>query len=147
MTKVSNFLTKEELAGINKAVEQAELLTSGEIKVVIRPQLPTSSSAKQQALNDFYEFGLDKTRDKTAVLILIVLSSGNIEVLGDKGINDKVPDGYWAGVVKIIADGFKNNKGADGICKAVVEVGNLLKDNFPRKPDDVNEISNEAVQE
>lgn len=147
MKNVSDFLNKEELESIDKAVQQAELLTSGEIKVVIKVRLPKWSSVKNQAIKDFYEYGLDKTRDKTAVLILVVLSSGNIEVLGDKGINDKVSDGYWAGVVEMIADGFKSNKGADGICRAVTEVGNLLKDNFPRKPDDVNEISNEAVQE
>lgn len=146
MKEVCDFFTKEELDSIDNAVKQAELLTSGEIKVVISCECEEGLSSKQQALDDFYYYGLDKTRDKTGVLILVVLSGRNVEILGDKGINDRVPEGYWTGVVKTIVDGFKNNKGAEGICKAVVEVGNLLKDNFPRKPDDTNEISNEVIQ-
>ena len=144
LLKPMDVFTKEELDGIQKATEEAELLTSGEIKVAIRSDCRQGLSAKEQALEDFYRLGLDKTRDKTGVLILIVLHQRAAEVLADKGINDKVPDGYWNETVETIASGFREGKAYEGVREAVVKIGQLLEKNFPRKPEDVDEVSGEV---
>lgn len=146
MKRICDFFSQEELDGIKDAVRQAELLTSGEIKVVIRCGCEQGLSTREQVFRDFYRHGLNKTKGQTGVLILILLKEKKVEVLGDKGINDNVPDGYWQGVVKTITDGFGEGKRYDGIYKAVVDVGRLLREKFPRQPDDVNELPNEVVQ-
>lgn len=145
LLKPTDVFTQEELDGIKKATKEAELLTSGEIKVAIRSDCRRGLSTKEQALEDFYRLGLDKTQDKTGVLVLIILQQRAVEVLADKGINDKVPDGYWNEVVETIASGFKEGKGYEGVYQAVSKIGELLAKNFPRKPEDVDEISDEVV--
>ncbi len=139
--------SREELEGIKKAVTEAESLTSGEIRVMIRGQCEKGFSTKEQAFKDFYHFGLDKTCNQTGVLILIVLQERKVKVLAAKGINDQVSDGYWQGIVKIITDGFQRGMPYKGICQAVIEVGRLLQEKFPRKADDVNELPDEVISE
>ena len=146
MKEVCDFLAQEELDKITEATDKAELLTSGEIKVVIRCARERGLSTHKQALAEFYGHGLDKTKDQTGVLIFVLLENREIEVLGDKGINNEVPNGYWNGVVEMIRSGFKAGKGSEGICRAVAEVGRLLQEKFPRKPDDKNELPNEVIQ-
>jgi uncharacterized membrane protein len=42
---------------------------------------------------------------------------------------------------------FKAGNYREGICEAVSEVGKVLSANFPRKADDVDELSNEVVED
>lgn len=137
--------TDKQLKGIAEATQRAEALTSGEIRVVLRDTCQNGLSSKQQVLADFQEFGLINTRDKTGVLILILLKNHQVEVLDDKGINDRVGEGYWDQIVSVITDGFNHNKPYEGICRAVEKVGGLLAETFPRKPDDTNELSDEPI--
>ncbi len=143
--KPENVFTKEELDKIAQATKKAESLTSGEIRVVIRGACKSGLTTKQQALADFREYGLVQTRDKTGVLILVVLQKRRVEVLADKGINDIVPAGYWDGIVWTITNSFRNIGPCKGICEAVETVGQMLAEKFPRKPDDTNELPNEPI--
>ncbi len=145
ITKPEDVFTKEDLDSITEVVKKAELLTSGEIRVVIRSVCDKGLSTKNQALADFEKFGLVSTRDKTGVLILIILSERQVEVLADKGINDQVPEGYWDGIVWTITNSFRNVGPCKGICEAVETVGQMLAEKFPRKSDDTNELSNEPT--
>lgn len=146
MKRICDFFSQEELDEIQKGVEKAESLTSGEVKVTIRCECEENLSPREQALKDFYQYGLDKTKGQTGILILVLLQERKVEVLGDKGINDKVPPGYWDEVAKMIVGGFRGGRRREGICEAVLEVGKLLHDKFPRQPDDVNELPDEVVQ-
>lgn len=140
LLKPADVFTKEELEGIKKAVEKAERLTSGEIAVAIISECRRGLSAREQALQEFHRLGLDKTRGKTGILILAILQQRDVEILADKGINDKVPEGYWNEAAGMIVSGFKEGKPYDGVCRAVSKAGEMLADKFPKKPDDVNEI-------
>ena len=51
------------------------------------------------ALLAFYEQGLYKTRDRTGILIYVSLLERRVLVLGDTGINEKVKQEQWDGVV------------------------------------------------
>lgn len=143
--KLKKVFTKSDLDKITEATRKAELLTSGEIKVVIRDACKKNLSTKEQALADFIAYGLGNTRDKTGVLILLVMKERQIEVLGDKGINDLVPEGYWDNIITVIRHGFDLHHPREGICEAVGLIGEKLQEIFPRKLDDINELSNEPI--
>lgn len=138
--EVKDYFTETQLDAITEEVRKAELLTFGEIRVVIRGACENKLSSKEQALADFEAYGLANTRDKTGVLILIVLQERKVEVLADKGINDQVPKGYWDNIVRIITTSFKHNGLCHGIRVAVGMVGLMLQREFPRKSDDTNEL-------
>jgi putative membrane protein len=106
----------------------------------------------QDAVNDrcmaaFTEHGLHYTRDHTGILILVSLLEHRVEVLADRGINEKVPPGTWNEIVEILTAGLKSRHAGDAFCKAVERCGDILATHFPRQDDDRDELPNKLVSD
>jgi putative membrane protein len=100
---------------------------------------------EEAAVTCFFRHGLYRTRDATGVLIYISVFEQKVWVLADHGINAKLDQNTWDGIVQIITDGVKQNRPADAICEAVVNVGDMLEKHFPIRPDDKDELRNVIV--
>lgn len=145
---MARFLNDKELQAIQETVVAAELLTSGEIRVVIKDVLDKDlGTPREQALREFYLHGLDKTKNQTGVLLLILVKRRAIEVLGDKGINEKVPHGTWDSVVRDLSNEIRRGNRLRGICQAVMRIGELLEESFPHKANDTDELPNAVIVE
>ena len=101
---------------------------------------------EEAAITHFFNQGLYRTRDETGVLILISVFEHKVWVLADKGINAKVHAGQWDDIVKMIIDGIKQKRQTEAICKAVEKIGHLLKEHFPIKSDDTDELANVIIE-
>lgn len=144
--KPTDFLSEEELERIKRTVSEAEKTTSGEIRVVIRGSLDKGvGTPREQAIHEFYRLGMQNTRDKTGVLVLLVLKERKIEVIGDSGINEKIAPQTWDNIVFIMSDGIRIGERCKTICAAVIKIGAILSYHFPRKSDDTNELLNEVI--
>ncbi|WP_082349242.1 TPM domain-containing protein [Candidatus Kryptonium thompsonii] len=145
--KVKDIFTKEDLKKISEKIAQIEKRTSGEIRVSIhekRSLLERKLSIFDMALREFYRLGMDKTRDQTGVLVYILLSERKLQIVADKGINEKVENETWQKIADKIAEQFKQGKYLEGIMEGLDEIGGILLQHFPIKPDDRNELSNEV---
>lgn len=133
---------------IAAVILEVEKETIGEIRVniqKIRPFRDRKLSVYELAIKKFYELGMDKTKDKTGVLIYILLSDKKFQIIGDEGINKKVSKEFWDVLAMKMAEYFRINKFVEGISHTVKEVGVILKKEFPMKSGDTNELSNEVV--
>jgi putative membrane protein len=99
----------------------------------------------QRSLAAFTAQGLHRTRDHTGILLFVSLLERDAEVLADKGINEKVPQGTWDEVVRILTTELKAGRACDGFCKAIDRCGAILAEHFPRAPDDKDELPNRLV--
>jgi putative membrane protein len=143
------YLSKEDLQAIASAIGEAEKATSGEIRVVVRHRRHWGEgrmSLHEIALKEFHKLGMDRTRDGTGVLILVLFSKRQFHIIADRGINTKVADGTWDAIAGQMTTYFKKGDYGTGICKAVVEAGKILAANFPRKDDDTNELPNDVIE-
>lgn len=143
-----NILTKEEQQKISDTIQSVEKETIGEVRVNIQKARTFNErklSLYELAIKSFYQLGMDKTKDKTGVLIYLLLSDRKFQIIGDEGINKKVSKEFWEIVALKTGEYFRENKFSDGICYAVTEVGAVLKKEFPMKPGDTNELSNDVV--
>ena len=61
-------------------------------------------------------------------------------ILGDAGINAKVPANFWEGIKIRMVEQFKQGLITEGIREAVLSAGNALKTYFPYQTDDKNEL-------
>jgi putative membrane protein len=109
-----------------------------------------SKSRIAEAVNDrclaaFTEHGLHYTRNHTGILILVSLLEHRVEVLADRGINEKVPPGTWNEIVGILTAGLKSGRACEAFCKAVERCGEILATHFPRQADDRDELPNKLV--
>jgi uncharacterized membrane protein len=141
MSKVEDFLTKEEEQAIVEAIRLAERETSGEIRIHI--EKTTSKVHYDRALEVFHYLGMDATELKNGVLIYIAVKDKNFVICGDKGINDVVPNDFWECTKDAMAMQFKKGNFKEGIVDGVLSAGEQLKKYFPYKDGDTNELSNE----
>ncbi len=147
MALIDKYFTKEDLRQITAACSTAEKQTAGEIRVSIfskRPRKLRKKSLEEVALEEFYRLGMDKTRDKTGILLLIILAERQFQILADSGINAKVDQQTWNELAGELSARFKEGKYLDGIQNCVQRMGAILAQHFPIKSDDTNELSNEV---
>lgn len=145
---IYNFFSDDDFLRFSKKIKEAENSTSGEIRVCIkefRTFLERNKDLRQLAEKEFYKLNMHNTRDKTGILLYLLLGERKFYILADEGINSKVGQGTWEKLRDEIQFEFINGNFADGILHCIEQVGNILKQHFPIKPDDTNELSNEVV--
>lgn len=141
MSRVEDFLTKEDEQAIVEAIRMAEKETSGEIRVHI--EKTTSKVHFDRALEVFHNLGMDATELHNGVLIYLAVDDHKFVICGDKGINDLVPKDFWDCTTKIMADQFKTKNFKQGLIDGITRAGEQLKKYFPFQESDANELSNE----
>jgi putative membrane protein len=94
----------------------------------------------EKSLRVFRELKLDRTAERTGILILVSLLEQRVQVLADSGINARVKAGTWDEVVEIVLTGIKGGDVCRGLCDAIDRCGEILAHEFPIRPDDVNEL-------
>jgi uncharacterized membrane protein len=139
--KASSFFSKEQQAQILAAVREAEKETSGEIRVHIESSLKGDVLDRSAWL--FKKLGMYKTADRNGVLFYLAVSDRKFAIIGDAGINSKVPAGFWDEIKELLAKNFREGKFTEGLTEGIIMAGNQLKAYFPRRSDDVNELSDE----
>ncbi|HEX9444641.1 MAG TPA: TPM domain-containing protein [Candidatus Binatia bacterium] len=117
------------------------------VKRRLVPQTRIAEAVHVRCLAAFTAHGLHYTQAHTGILILASLFERRVEVLADRGINEKVPPGTWDGIVAIITTGLKSNDGCAAFVAAIEECGRILAAHFPRAPDDRNELEDKLVTE
>lgn len=135
---MAKVLTKEEEIEVVNAIKQAEKETSGEIRVHIQPRC--SDNPHTTAEKIFKKLKMYETEQRNGVLFFVAYKSRKFAVLGDKGINDIVPDDFWQETVLTMETLFKDGKITDALVSGITTVGKALKKFFPYQKDDVNEL-------
>ena len=67
-----------------------------------------------------------------------------LAVIGDRGIHERVGDGYWQQVVDAMLGHLRASRPRDGLVQAVRDVGAALRSHFPRRGDDRNELADDV---
>lgn len=135
------FLTAEQQETVVAAVRLAEKHTSGEIRIHIDSEC--EGDPVKRAEKVFGKLGMHKTKLRNGVLIYLACDSKVFAIIGDKGINDLVPENFWKDVIAIMAGEFRYGRFAEGLAEAARMAGEKLRDFFPYQKDDVNEQPDE----
>lgn len=133
---------KDACKQIEAAIVEAEKQTSGEIHVHVSEKCP--EDVVMSAVKAFENLGMTKTRLRNGVLFFFATGERKFAVLGDKGINDIVGQGFWDDIVKTIKEGFASKTPIDALCQSISLCGDKLRTYFPPQPDDADELPNEV---
>ncbi len=143
--KPKTFFTKEEQIRIVQAVQQAEQQTSGEVRVFIESKCHFMD-ALDRAQEIFFQLQMDKTGLHNAVLLYVAVDDKQVALFADEGIHAKTGKQYWLNAVTAMLLQFKQQRLTDGICTAVLRVGEALQSYFPYdKATDKNELPDDIV--
>jgi uncharacterized membrane protein len=140
--KLKDFLTILDQKRIQEAIATAETRTSGEIRVHVQPTT-RGLDIRTVAEKTFERLGMTKTELRSGVLLFIACEEQKFVILGDRGINEKVPAGFWDEIAAKLTIRFKAGEYTDGLVEAIHSAGEELAHDFPRQTGDVNELTNE----
>ena len=137
----SSFFTAEEQSKLLASIGEAEKETSGEIRIHI--DTTCSEDVLDRAAWLFEKLGMRKTAERNGVLFYLAVKDRKYAILGDAGINSKVPEGFWDSISEILARNFREGKFTEGLSEGILMAGKQLQKHFPYKKDDVNELPDE----
>ena len=136
------FLTRLDQKRIIDAIAAAERRTSGEIRVHVQP-IVVGGEIRDVAERTFERLGMTKTALRNGVLLFIACEEHRFVILGDRGIDEKVPAGFWDESAAKLTMRFRAGQFTEGIVEAIHSAGEELLHYFPRSEADINELSNE----
>lgn len=137
----SRFFGKDELETIRAAIEKAESGTSGEIRVHMDRRC--AGDPLQAARAVFEKLGMSATREKNGVLLYLAIADRKFALYGDEGIHGVLPEGTWERLRDAMLEEFKKDRFAEGIAGAVLSIGEALREHFPHRADDRDELPDE----
>ena len=138
---VKSFFTDEQSKLIQQSIADAERMCSGEIRVHI--DIRCKGDVMVQAKKVFEKLKMHKTAERNGVLIYLALADKKMAILGDKGINEKVPEGFWDLAYSSMRNFFAAANYTEGLVVGIGMAGEKLRTYFPYQKDDSNELSNE----
>jgi uncharacterized membrane protein len=125
---------------IEEAVANAEKLTSGEIRVHIDKDCDIAIMDRAAEVFDILE--MQKTAQRNGVLIYLSKREKQFAIIGDAGIHNKVPLGFWKETSDNMSIYFKSGDFTKGIIEGIESAGKKLQEYFPLLENDKNELSN-----
>lgn len=133
MLSRSKFLKSLDTAAVERAIALAETRTTGEIRVSVAGFFVGSS--RRLAERAFGRLGLQATRDRNGVLLLIAPARHEFVVLGDDAIHTQVGDAFWTEIAARVGTRFREGHFTQGVVEAVETIGEALARHFPAGPE------------
>ena len=138
---LEKFLNEKEEKSILEAIKIAETNTSGEIRVHL--EFECKGDVMERAQKVFTKLKMHKTELRNGVLFYVATESHHFAILGDNGIDEKVPASFWNETKELVISHLKNGERASGLEAGILKAGEQLKTFFPYQSDDKNELSDE----
>ena len=138
--KVGDFLNASQEQAIIEAIRQAEMLTSGEIRVHLESKC---SEPVKRAQELFHLLKMDNTKEENGILFYVSIDDKKFALVGDRGIHARVGDDFWSSVRDEVLSRFRESEFQNGLIAGIELVGHKLAAHFPWEVDDTNELSDE----
>lgn len=133
------WLKQVDAGRVEAAIRDAERLTSGEVRVSVSTFF--WGSVRSTAEKAFVRLRMQETEARNGVLFFVVPSRRTFVILGDIGVHAKVGQEFWDGVAAAVSKKFREGDFTGGLMSGIAEVGERLREHFPRDPHaDRNEL-------
>ena len=138
------------LAAIGQAIQRAEAQRIGEIRFVVEaaldgPSLLLGQSARERAIEVFAQLRIWDTQHRTGILIYLLMSDHQIEIVADRGIDAHVGTEGWASLCSSLEAAFKRGEFEQGAIACIDAVAQKLLHHFPDCAPARNELPDAPV--
>jgi uncharacterized membrane protein len=116
---------------ITAAIAEAEKGHRGELRVHLEKRCPKDKAPEERARELFDSFGMGRTREDTAVLLYVAFDDGHAVVHAGSGVVDAPKPGFWKAVAAEIDRGLAIGEPLAGVCAAIEQIGEMLREHCP----------------
>lgn len=143
--KQRQFFSAEDNTQIVEAIRQAEMQTSGEIRIFVESKNPFVDPL-DRAREIFFSLKMQNTEHRNGVLLYIAMDHHELALFADEGIYEKTGADYWNNAVKNMLADFTKENISNSIEQCVLQIGQTLKEKFPYEAaTDKNELPDDIV--
>jgi uncharacterized membrane protein len=143
--RTHSFIRQLEHDRIVSAIKAAESKTSGQIRIFLQ-RGKFEENVLERAQKKFVQLGMQKTRERNAILILVAPRVQKFAVVGDEGVHQKCGERFWQKLVEKMRGHFLREEFTDALVEGIESAGQLLARYFPKTGDSTNELPDEIVE-
>lgn len=116
------------------------------LRVFVTPRAVREANCSRIAFEQFFLRRLNETGQRTGVLLFVSVEEHYVELIADDGINGKVKEGEWSGIVATFTGHLKKGLVHEGFITAITSCEAILARHFPAKKGDKNELPDDLVE-
>jgi len=143
MSAAASYFSGDRQKAVTDAIAKSEKKTSGEIRLFIENNCP--GNVLDRAAFLFKELKMDATQERNGVLFYLAMKAHKFAIIGDAGINSKVPADFWHEIKLEMQNHFTQEDFVTGLTKGIERAGEALEKFFPYLKEDRNELSDDIV--
>ena len=143
--KPRQFIAQLDRKRIEHAIVAAETKTSGELRVLVHQQHVDDAVAFAQ--KEFLRLGMQKTRERNAVLLFVAPASQAFALIGDEGVHAKCGQAFWSEVAAAMQESFRAGDFTGALLEGITRAGQLLAAHFPPRPGETNELPDRVIEQ
>jgi uncharacterized membrane protein len=148
--RVRRAFPRQALANIEKAIKASETAHTGQIRFAVEGALDgvplfKDQSARARSIDVFAHLRVWDTENSNGVLIYLLLADRDVEIVADRGINEKVQQAEWETICRLMEAEFRAGNFEGGVLKGIAAVTRLLAKHFPRSGPNRNELPDKPV--
>lgn len=138
------------LANIEKAIKVSEKAHTGQIRFAVEGALDgrplfRDQSARARAIDVFSQLRVWDTEKNSGILIYLLLADRDVEIVVDRGINEKVQQAEWEAICRAMEREFRSRNFEGGALAGIAAVTKLLVKHFPASGPHPNELPDKPV--
>lgn len=145
----NRWLNKDVKAELTAKIAQAEKGHNGEIVLVIENHLPLNQAyhigCRERAIRVFSHYKVWDTEHNTGILIYLNLRERNLQIIADRGINQKASPDTWQNLCQETLVYFKKQEMQTGLITLIDAASQILKTHYPSADPQGNELDNTVI--
>jgi putative membrane protein len=94
---------------------------------LLTPRNVLRHQAFRTALEQYFERGVGRTRNRAGVLIFVSLAEHYVRIIADKALDDRISETEWRTAVEELTAHLREGEVTEGFVSAIQRVGDLLE--------------------
>ena len=116
------------------------------LKTWLIPKAVKHRRAAALARQEFLTLGLHSTHNRAAIMIFVSVFEHYVEIIADRGIDEKVEDGEWQHIVGDFIQQVKAHEFGEGFLGAIERCRALLETHYPPGSGGEDELPNHLIE-
>ena len=148
--QVKRHFSAAALRNIEKAISASEQLHAGEIRFVVEAglhpyEILCKKTPKKRAIELFGRLNIWDTEHNNGVLIYLLLADRDVEIVGDRGIDQHLGHDGWEEICREMESLFRKGQFEAGVLQGIAHISAELEKYFPQTGASKNEVSNKPL--